>query len=235
MIYPGKRKKIIKAASGLNTEQIDPNAEKNDKVDQMGTGIVSKINPLWGALAQVGITGSKKLRGDGSTDKKNISAQFADPFNQFKNNRNAGDWIKSFALPGLSAVQKGKRQTKEFEKEKRRQENLATNSLNAQSNSAFGTLTFEKGGSIPGVQDQAVVLGGEMHEDGGNAVLDARTGEKVAETEREELLFTKAQTESIEKHIAAFEKTSDVSHLLALGKMIQDIVNNNMIDYSGKY
>ena len=102
-------------------------------------------------------------------------------------------------------------------------------------------LTFSQGGDLPegapdvSIDGNAVVLGGEHHKDGGNSVIDAESGEKIAETEREELLLTKQQTQGLESHIAMYDKTNDVSHLLEIGKSMKQIVDKQMVDNSGKY
>ncbi len=85
----------------------------------------------------------------------------------------------------------------------------------------------------------AVVLGGQLHEAGskehgkGNPIY--QNGQKVAETEREELLLNKAQTGALEHHIGLFDNTGDSKHLDQLGKIITHIVRNETIDFSGKF
>lgn len=98
---------------------------------------------------------------------------------------------------------------------------------------------FEDGGILldgePSLDDdQAVILDGKSHEDGGNDVVDSSSGEKVAETEREELIFSASQTNKIEKHIAAYEQSKDKADLIYLGECVADIINNKTVDHSKK-
>jgi hypothetical protein len=93
-----------------------------------------------------------------------------------------------------------------------------------------------KGGKIPELElaeGKAVVLGGSLHEDGGNPVTD-KTGKVIVETEREELLLDDAHTTTLDKHIEAYDRTSDDSHHLKLGKLVKELIDNS-VDNSGKY
>jgi hypothetical protein len=238
MIYP-KRKKPIKAASGINTDQIDPSEERNNKIDQAGVGIASAFGPWWGALAQAGVQTSKSIQGDGSSRTKNTTARFADPFHQFKA---LGEGRALEAVPLVGEIAYGKRIKKESIQKQRLKQSLNISDGIAQSNLQFGQLTFNRGGEIPDLnlhdtstEEHAIVLGGNTHEQGGNSILDSTTGEKVAETEIEELLFTRNQTEEIEKHIRLYDSSKDQEHLLVLGSFVRDIILNQMKDYSGKY
>lgn len=252
MIYP-KRKKL-KAASGMDMSSVESvnaaynaNQEKDNKISAGLTGAVSQVpgyGALYGTLAGIGTQTSKTLRGDKlNSDQDSIHAsQITDPWFQFKDNKNAGDWISSFLFTPAAGIVKGKRKADEAQKLNQQLQIAEGNQVQKESNETYGQLSYKDGGELldrepdrDDVQDQAVVLGGESHANGGNAVVDADTGEKVAETEKEELLFTKEQTESIEKQIALYVQTKDQTYLVKLGEIVQDIVRNQMKDYSGKY
>lgn len=99
-------------------------------------------------------------------------------------------------------------------------------------------LYAEDGTKLPDSVDQptddkAVILGGKRHKDGGNDVVD-QNGEKVAETEREEIIFSKSQTEMIEASIAKIEG-GDESEYLNLGSYVKEIINTRTKDNSGKF
>ena len=97
---------------------------------------------------------------------------------------------------------------------------------------------MKEGGGLPDGADgesgsNAVILGGERHKDGGNDIVD-ETGEKVAETEREELLFTKEQTELIEKSIRLIDG-GDETEYANLGSYVKGIILERTKDESGKF
>jgi hypothetical protein len=227
MIYP-KRKRVIKAGSGLNTEQIQ---SVNNQVVE-GTKSIPVVGQAISAGLSIGSTIGEGIAGDGSNTGRQVLGDLLNPFSSV-NSLMSGRFKE--AIPIVGSVFAAQRKQKEMARQKKKELDAQNQKLSEESNKAFSTLTFKKGGSLPKVSDKAVLLGGKTHRDGGNAVLDAKTGEKVAETEREELLFTKKQTESIEFHIKEYEKTSDISHLLELGKFIQEIVMKDMVDYSKQY
>ena len=105
----------------LRLDPVDAKAEKNTatnkKMDDLGTSVASAIGPWWGALAELGTEASKELQGDGTNLDKNIQGQFADPFNQFKNNEDLDDWVGSFFAPTASAHIKAGRVEKEAERQ----------------------------------------------------------------------------------------------------------------------
>ena len=80
------------------------------------------------------------------------------------------------------------------------------------------------------MKDQAVILGGNLHEDGGNPIVDKK-GEVVAETEREELLLNDKQTSALEKHAKLYEETNDKVHFLHMGEIMKEVIDN-VIDQS---
>lgn len=131
-----------------------------------------------------------------------------------------------------SAQRKYKQAVKDREKEMTRVQNI-------DSNAQYLTQTFAAGGAIAAPEsksgENAVVLGGNLHEDGGNPVVDGKTGEKVLETEREELMFTSEQTKEIESLIGKFESGNDELDLIRLGQYVKTIVDTQMTDNSGMY
>lgn len=230
-----RKKKIVKAASGLDTGQINA-------IDE---GIIVGANaiPVYGqaisAALKIGKVAGEAISGDGTNTVRNIVGDTVNPFSTL--NALASGNVKE-AIPVLGSFAKSRRMKEEKRKLQEKKENAALNRLTAESNAVSNTLTYEDGGEIPdidlndqAVQDRAVVLGGSLHEDGGNPIIDANTGEKIAETETEELLLTKEQTDNIERHVAMYDNTMDKEHLLEIGKIIKNIVENEMIDYSGKY
>lgn len=110
------------------------------------------------------------------------------------------------------------------------------------SNQLFLTETFEDGGTIDAdyedvtdsAPSQAVILGGALHSQGGNPIVDSETGEKLYETERGEILFTEEQTKAIEDRIAQFDSSQDQKHLLFLGKIVKDILDKDTKDNTKK-
>lgn len=90
---------------------------------------------------------------------------------------------------------------------------------------------FRTGGEL--AKGKAIVLGGDLHKDGGNKVTDEK-GEIVAETEREELLLDAVHAKAINKHIKLFKDTGDDAHYIHLGRIAKEMVEDS-IDNSGKY
>ncbi len=98
----------------------------------------------------------------------------------------------------------------------------------------------QKGGKIMKFfRGGAVILGGQLHKEGndnlgkGNPIY--QNGAKVAETEREELLLNKEQTNNVEKHVKFYEQTKDPVHFRHLGMLMKEIVLNQTEDKSGKF
>lgn len=87
----------------------------------------------------------------------------------------------------------------------------------------------------------AVILGGYRHHqknklgDKGNPILNHK-GEKIAETEREELLLNKDQTNRIETlHAKIKENPQDDMAYFDLGSEVRNIILNETKDNSGKF
>lgn len=234
MIYPKtKKKKVLKAESGVNTKAIED-------------GVIAGVNaiPVYGqaisAAMSIGSSLGKSITGDGTNAGKNLIGDTINPFSTL--GAIAGGHAKE-AIPIVGSFLKARRLKKEKSIEEQRKESVEAQKARIESNKVFGAVTMDEGGVIgeddnsvvDGVQDFAVVLGGNSHKDGGNDVIDTDTGEKVAETESEELLFTATQTKSIESQIEKYESAKNKESLVQLGVLVKDIVLNEMKDNSGKY
>jgi hypothetical protein len=89
---------------------------------------------------------------------------------------------------------------------------------------------YAKGGEAPATTDQggAVILGGKSHYEGGNDIVDLKSGEKIAETESRELVLDVDQTNLVE---AAVTKKD----ALKAGNIMKTIVQKQTTDRSGAY
>lgn len=94
----------------------------------------------------------------------------------------------------------------------------------------FADGLYEEGGKAPAsnVTGGAIVLGGKGHNEGGNEIVDAETGRKVAETESGELLLDIDQTNKIES--VALKGDSE-----AMGKLMRQIIAKETTDRTGAY
>jgi hypothetical protein len=91
----------------------------------------------------------------------------------------------------------------------------------------FKHASYAQGGKFMN-EDKAVIMGGKRHKDGGNPIVFAENGEKIAETEREELLLTYKQTSELESMIEKFDSSKSESVMVSLGKRIQEILLNDL-------
>lgn len=104
-----------------------------------------------------------------------------------------------------------------------------------------GTALYKRGGKVDGAEtlgskgNLSVILGGKLHKDGGNDIVKASNKEKIAETEREELLLSFEHTKRIEKIIEKFDKNNLEANMIELGREIKKILLNETIDNSGLY
>lgn len=136
----------------------------------------------------------------------------------------------------------GARKRKEYDRDMLARQQAKINRRQTNSNQLFLTETYEDGGTIDAdyedvtdyAPSHAVVLGGKLHSQGGNPIIDTETGEKVYETEKGEILFTEQQTQDIEARIAQFDSTQDQKHLLFLGRIVKDILDKETVDNSNK-
>lgn len=192
MIFWKKKKPVVKAGSGMNTEQID----------QMNNAIAAGANaiPVWGQAISAGLnitkSASDAIIGDGSNEKKNLLGTALNPLSTV--NALASGNFKE-AIPIYGQVLAAKRIKREFEEKRAKEEQLKIQEGQQQSAQAYAGFRpkfslYKKGGSLK----KAVILGGKSHKDGGNDIIDAASGQKVAETEIAELLLNKQQTEQVE-------------------------------------
>lgn len=137
----------------------------------------------------------------------------------------------------------GKRKERKYKRDMLARQKAVNDRRNTLSREWFLTETYEDGGVIDieheevpwSADSHAVVLGGSLHSQGGNPIVDAVTGEKLYETEKGEILFTESQTKSIEDRINAFHQSGDERHLLFLGQIVKEIILTSTKDNSGKY
>lgn len=231
MIYP-KRKKVLKAASGLNTDTI----EQVDQSIISAAKIIPGVGEAVSAGLQIGKSIGEAVSGNGTSGVRNAIGNVINPLSKI-NSILSGRPAE--AIPIWGGFIKAKRMQKEQRKAALQGQARDIKSMNQASNEMFSRLTLEDGGMLPPgeespnpAQERAVILGGKTHEKGGNDIIDLETGEKVAETEAGELLFTRDQTKQIESLIAAYDQTRDAERLLDLGAMIKEIVDRKMDDFS---
>lgn len=139
---------------------------------------------------------------------------------------------------------------KRLKQEKLNQEDILNKESRMKSAALYGGIKkmgnslYDEGGKIqkpelsaePAPRDEkATILDGKTHEEGGNAIVDGQTGEKVAETEREELLLNAEQTKVLEQLSSRIKPDAGPESFLSLGKYIQQILMNTTEDLSGKY
>jgi hypothetical protein len=80
-----------------------------------GIGAIPVVGGIWSAVAKGGMAASSAVKGDGSSQNRDIGSNFINPFNQFQNNNNAGDWAKAFLNPVGSAFEKGRNQKHDYD------------------------------------------------------------------------------------------------------------------------
>lgn len=112
------------------------------------------------------------------------------------------------------------------------------NNLSKQKNSLY-----KKGGSIFPVSvvnkrkmfsQGGVILGGEDHENMGNAIVDS-SNQVIAETEREELLLGLKETEMINRLMEMIDQDESDFNYAQLGKVFAENIFPNIKDNSGKF
>lgn len=155
----------------------------------------------------------------------------------------AGLGLTAGAVGGLIT---GKKDKLEAENEFRQRQGEAIGDVSRRSRKKYGTLQgyqgsqyFKSGGKLlqgkEGDGSKSVILGGKLHKDGGNDIVKADTKEKIAETEREELLLSFGHTQEVEKLMAKYDETKLDTVLEKLGKTVQRILLNETTDNSGIY
>ena len=224
-----RRKPDVQAANGMSVEQVD----------QFNQSIAAGANaiPVAGQAISAGLSitsmASKAVIGDGSNEKNNAIGNMLNPLHSV-NALMTGRAKEAIPIYGqLKAAQRMKREYEEkYKKAEEEKTALAREDSARQYNGMAPKFSlYRKGGSLK----QAVILGGNTHEQGGNAILDAKTGEKVAETEVAELLFTHDQTKRIESLVASYDADANQNHLYELGKLVQETILFNTKDNSGKF
>lgn len=242
MIYP---KKKPKAGFGLDLSQLQlkeglqENSASLGSAGQLAGGLIKKA-------------GTKDL-GYGVSDTSGAASFLGSTVSGAAKGLEMGS---SFGLPGAivgtavgagigqitGAIDAIKNDSESAFRKRDAREMEAVVSRNQEGTSAYNELeqkqVMKDGGEIPDGEDQpqkeeAVILGGKRHKEGGNDIVD-ETGEKVAETEREEIIFTKEQTEMIERSISLID-SGDKEQYVALGSYVKDIILNRTEDNSGKF
>lgn len=225
-----KRKKpIVQAANGMSTEQVD---QFNQSI-AAGANAIPGVGQAISAGLSVTSMASKAVIGDGSNENKNAIGNMLNPLHSV-NALMTGHAKEAIPIYGqIKAAQRMKREYDEkYRKDQEEMTGLARQDSARQYNGMAPKFSlYRKGGSLK----QAVILGGNTHEEGGNAILDAKTGEKVAETEIAELLFTHDQTKRIEALVASYDASPDDDYLYQLGKLVQETILFNTKDNSGKF
>ncbi len=268
-IYPsGKKKKVLLAASGVDTSVLSPEQQQAaDSQQRAIKGLDSFANaaavvPVYGQLvagitkAAIGLDKglSKATKNADGTYKNAFSGAVDKQFNPLSTFKAVSSGKPKEVLRSIfqhSTLGFGEKVLPKLfgrspadiaaENARKARDAAAINDVTMQSRQAYGSLgqrqntLYRKGGNIyPGGSsmaidtDVAVVLGGKRHSQGGNPVVDTQTGEKKAETEREELLFSKGQTDEMGRLMARRDFSG-------LGTVVSNIVNHRLQDNSGKY
>ncbi len=83
------------ATSAYDTNRTNYQSNSDQAVDNTGKAVAGAIGPWWGALADVGVSASKSVKGDSTNRTKTTAGEALDPFGQFKGD-NAGDIALNF-------------------------------------------------------------------------------------------------------------------------------------------
>jgi hypothetical protein len=240
MIYPRKRK----ATFGLDLsqlklqDQLTENASSISGAGQLAGGLIKKAGTKdlgYGVQDTAGAASYLGSQINGAAKGLEIGSNFG-PMGAM-----VGAGIGGAVGSVTGAIDAFKNDKNSAFRKRDAREMDAVIDQNKQGVSAYNALEqkqFEDGGEIPDGTDQqtseeAVILGGKRHSKGGNDILD-EAGNKVAETEREELLFTKEQTQMIETSIKKIND-GDETEYTNLGAYVKDIILNRTKDNSGKF
>jgi hypothetical protein len=228
MIYP-RRKKVIKAFSGLDSEQID----QVDNALVEGTKAIPVFGQAVSAAVGIGSSLGKAIAGDGTDTTRNIIGDMVNPLSSV-DALMRGKPLE--AIPIVGGIMRGRaaRAAKEkLEKEEAEREMVENRK---KSNAMFSKLTYEDGGELPDTgntsSDESVILSGKSHEEGGNPILDD-DGNMVAETEKEELIVSLNDTKDIEYLIENYKSIGDDKYLIAIGKKMKSVISKTK-DFSKK-
>lgn len=160
-----------------NAGTYDPN-EGSGQAQSIGTSTVGAINPLFGTAAKLGTSASTHARGRGNNAVNNTAANFASPFSQFEDNRNAGEWVGSFLNPVGANIYKGRRTANEFKANEQaviNKQNEISNNLAIQrgkqtpvsGNQVYSLNERKEGGKLSKLSNNTVLASGATHENGG--------------------------------------------------------------------
>jgi uncharacterized membrane protein len=98
--------------------------QTNQTIDKAGVGVASAFGPWWGALAQLGVSGSQKIAGDNTNQGRAIAGKIADPFFNIKalaTEKGIGRKAASL-IPILGQIRAGKKAKQQGIEQKRQQE-----------------------------------------------------------------------------------------------------------------
>jgi hypothetical protein len=239
-IYPNKRK-VMAGRFGFDTEKIQEGIDSG-KVDTIA-GITTAVG------AGVSNIGKKDL-GYGASHKGvgantyGTGLQMAGTFGAAGAKIGGPMGLAIGAGVGMTAGMvsgfvNGKKDKAEAESLFKTNMSGALNKQAKESRANYGSLgsyksrSYSNGGSI--ADGKAVIMGGKLHKDGGNPIVNAEDGQKIAETEREELLLTSEQTDLVDEYVLKFENEKSNTILEQLGRKFQNILLHETIDNSGIY
>lgn len=239
--YPSKRHKVLSGRFGFDMEKIEAGMEngKLDTASALATGAGAAITALGKKDLGYGVsyTGTGAATAGGALKGAGTGYQIGKILGP--KGAVAGAAIGT-VVGGVSSLAKAGQMKKDAQSAFTLNLSEAINTQSKKSRRDYAGLggfkaqSYEKGGKI-NTSGKAVIMGGKLHKDGGNPIVKAETGEKIAETEREELLLTSEQTESLESLIKAYDSKKLETQLVKLGKRIQEILLNETIDNSGLY
>jgi hypothetical protein len=244
---------------------LEQEAEKVNETSNMISGITKKgvtqaadmIVPGVGTLASGLDSAGQALAKTGKAGE--VANAVINPLNGIDvfSKGVTGDFAGAFeqSLPGAALKAVGvknpfgetayDRALKELERKKINQDNRNYLANNNAYQVAKKGMKFQEGGALPSYNTNAnVILKGVLHSqknelgDKGIPVMDCNTGtcEKVAEIEKEELVFTKSVTRQIDSYVQKYNKTKDKKLrqqvALQLGEFVKQQLDNNTIDNS---
>lgn len=224
--------------------------QRQQQTGQMASAVGNMIAPGLGGVvgAAAGALSGLTQNADGSHKSK--AARMIDPLAgmqdsaNFLKTGNVNDLTSALTM-GLAGGQTTAE--KRIELAGKKQMDFTINNGRQQSASLYGGIKkmgnslYEEGGKLEeegpeqGPKDErATILNGKTHALGGNAVTD-EAGEKIAETETEELLLNAEQTKIIEQLTSRIGNAPKPEDFLSLGKYIKQVLTVETQDLSGKY
>jgi len=244
-IYPNKRK-VMAGRFGFDTEKIKEGLQSgidSGKVDAIG-GLTTAIGAGVSNIGKTDLGYGASYQGVGA---KSIGTglQMAGSLGMAGSKIGGPLGLAVGAGVGMvagsiSGFVNGKKDKAQAESDFKTNMSASLNKKSKESRSNYGSLgsyksqSYANGGSLNSA-GKAVIMGGKLHKDGGNPIVTSEKGEKIAETEREELLLSSKQTSEIEQLISSYDKKNLNNTLETLGKRVQEILLNETIDNSGLY